>query len=271
MKERVLVFIPMYNCRQQIGRVIRQFRDVPSGLIAEILMLDNRSTDGTLDAAAAAVDTHRPDGLQVTLCRNAVNYSLGGSHKVAFNYALEHHFDYVVVLHGDDQGSISDVVPYLARGDHRAVDSLLGSRFMRGSRLTNYSLLRIVGNRIFNAVFSLVARRWLTDLGSGLNVYKTSFLASRFYLRFPNALTFNYYMILYTVGAGGSFRFFPLSWREEDQASNVRLVRQTIRMLDVVRQYAVNRRRFMTAWHESEKPYSTEVMRQWMASVTASS
>lgn len=271
MNERILVFIPMYNCRRQIGRVIRQFRDVPVGLIDEILMVDNRSTDGTLEAAASAVDEHLPAGIGVTLCRNTANYSLGGSHKVAFDYALDHQFEYVVVLHGDDQGDIRDLVPHLERGNHGTVDSLLGSRFMRGSRLTNYSSLRIVGNRVFNAVFSLIAGRWLTDLGSGLNVYKTSFLRARFYLRFPNALTFNYYMILYTVGSGASFRFFPLSWREEDQASNVRLVRQTMRMLDVIKQYALSRRRFMTAWHAAEQPYTTEIVRQWTGSTQASS
>ncbi len=261
----------MFNCSQQIGRVVRQFRDILPGLFAEILMVDNRSTDRTLDAAAAAIDESALRGTRVTLCRNTTNYSLGGSHKVAFNYALDHGFDYIVVLHGDDQGDIRDLVPCLVRGEHRGVDSLLGSRFMHGARLKNYSTLRIVGNRVFNAAFSIVAGRRLTDLGSGLNVYKTSFLRSRFYLRFPNALTFNYYMILYTVGAGASFRFFPLSWREEDQASNVRLVRQTLRMVSVIKQYALNRGRFMTAWHEAEQPYTTEILRRWTASTQAAS
>lgn len=270
--ERILVFVPMYNCAAQIGRVLRQFVDVPEAMVEEILLVDNRSTDGTLDAAATAADAlhARRGGPAMTLCRNVANYSLGGSHKVAFEYALEHGFDYVIVLHGDDQGDIRDVVPHLKRGAHRQVECLLGSRFMRGSRLTNYSLLRILGNRVFNVVFSGIAGKWLTDLGSGLNVYKRSFLQSRFFLRFPNALTFNYYMILYTVGAGAPFRFFPLSWREEDQASNVKLVRQTMRMIAVIKLYVFDRATFMTAWHQPEQTYPTEIVKRWSATAAVS-
>ena len=33
--------------------------------------------------------------------------------KVAFNYAVKNKFDYVIVLHGDDQGNIHDLLPFL--------------------------------------------------------------------------------------------------------------------------------------------------------------
>lgn len=55
---------------------------------------------------------NRP-AVPVTLLRNDENYGLGGSHKVAFDYALNNAYDYVVVLHGDDQGSIANLLPYL--------------------------------------------------------------------------------------------------------------------------------------------------------------
>ena len=45
----------------------------------------------------------------------------------------------------------------------------------------------------------------------------------KFYLNFPNGLTFNYYLLFYTVAKKLSFKFFPLSWREDDQVSNLNL------------------------------------------------
>jgi len=135
---RILVFIPCYNCEPQIGRVLAQFRDAPAGLFDELLIVDNRSQDHTVDAARAAMQ--QIAGPRVVLVRNEANYGLGGSHKAAFAYAEREGFSHVVVLHGDDQGSIADAVPLLLAGDHLHSDACLGARFMSGSRLIGYSL-----------------------------------------------------------------------------------------------------------------------------------
>jgi Glycosyltransferases involved in cell wall biogenesis len=81
---RNLVFIPMYNCAAQIPRVLAQFDD-PSVMpwVDTVLCVDNRSTDGTLDAARSALE-HCPVPTRVLL-RNDDNYGLGGSHKSPSN------------------------------------------------------------------------------------------------------------------------------------------------------------------------------------------
>ena len=54
MQDRILVFIPCYNCSRQIGRVLAQFRDVAPGLFAKIMVVDNESRDDTAGATASA-------------------------------------------------------------------------------------------------------------------------------------------------------------------------------------------------------------------------
>ncbi len=245
--DRVLVFIPAYRCERQIPRVLAQFDAATQALVEEVVVVDNRSPDAT--AAAAADGLRRLTGVRTTLLRNHENYGLGGSHKVAFDYALDRGMDYVVVLHGDDQGSIADLVPHLRSGAHRGRDCLLGARFMRGSRLEGYSRFRTLGNHAFNALYSAVSRRRLSDLGSGLNLYSTRYLADRDYLRYANDLTFNYYAILAAVAKRADFAFFPLTWREDDQVSNVKLYRQARKTLRLLAQFAWSRRRFMAADH----------------------
>lgn len=66
------------------------------------------------------------------------------------------------------------------------------------------------------------------------------------YERFPDDLTFNYYMLLASVAKGWRFEFFPLSWREEDQVSNVKLTRQALKVLGILCSYVVNRERFLS-------------------------
>ena len=56
---------------------------------------------------------------------------MGGSHKVAFNYAIENNFDYIIVLHGDDQGSISDMIPVLKNGAFKSMTAVLEADLQR--------------------------------------------------------------------------------------------------------------------------------------------
>lgn len=238
---RVLLFVPAYNCAPQIGRVLAQLTPEVLALLGGVVVVDNRSTDGTADAAtealrrlAGAGEADRP---RVRLLRNDENVGLGGSHKVAIQLALDEGFEHVVVLHGDDQADVRDVVPLLQAGVHHEHDALLGSRFMAGSRLRGYSRVRVAGNHVFNVLFSLAARRRLLDLGSGLNVLRTSCFAGGEHLRLADDLTFNYYLILLAARRGWRLHFFPISWREEDQRSNVKMAAQSRKMLRLLGQY----------------------------------
>lgn len=65
--ERILVFIPAYNCAKQITRVLAQFDGIERHF-AEVLVVDNRSPDNTLEAARARRRVGaRSEGIQPTL------------------------------------------------------------------------------------------------------------------------------------------------------------------------------------------------------------
>jgi glycosyltransferase involved in cell wall biosynthesis len=245
---RVLLFIPAYNCAPQIGRVVAQLEAV-KGLIDEVVVVDNQSPDETLERATEAL--RRVDGLSWRVLRNDDNYGLGGSHKVAIAHGLENGFDWLLVLHGDDQADVRDIVPLLESGDQEGVDALLGARFMRGARLQGYSRVRTLGNHVYNLLFSAAGRRRMHDLGSGLNLFRLGAFSGSDgdYLRFADDLTFNYYLSLYMADRGWRQRYFPISWREEDQRSNVNLVRQGMSVLGLLGDFMRDRKRFFATDH----------------------
>ncbi|HTI02929.1 MAG TPA: glycosyltransferase family 2 protein [Acidisoma sp.] len=242
MSDRILLFIPMYNCERQIARVLDQLTPRAQALLSGLIVVDNRSTD-----KGQAVAAERIKSLQIlaNVLMNDGNYGLGGSHKVAFEYALAHAFDYVIVLHGDDQGSIEDILPYLERREHLGLDALLGARFMKGSKLEGYSAVRTLGNYGFNMLYSVVSSYPIKDLGSGLNLYRVGALADRWWLKNANDLTFNYHMMLKSIDRGWKMKFFPLTWRESDQVSNVKLVRQSLRVAEIALRYGAMRRKYL--------------------------
>ena len=222
--EKLLIFIPAYNCEKQVPRVLSQLLD-PHVLpwVGECIVVNNRSTDGTEAAVQDWMARH--PAAPVRLLRNDENYGLGGSHKVAFGYAAAHGYQHLVVLHGDDQGAVADLLPILNDGTYKNYDCCLGSRFMKGSRIKGYSALRVVGNYGFNALFSLVAGKRITDLGSG--------------------------MILALCQLKQRVLFFPISWREEDQVSNNKLTSFGISLLKLCGRYLAGKQKFVTReWRE---------------------
>lgn len=253
-KERILVFIPVYNCEAQIKRVLSKFDESMQDVFTEILIIDNLSSDNTLHNCQETMSNLQ--GFKVTLIQNQHNVNLGGSHKVAFNYAIKNHYDYLIVLHGDDQGDIKDILPYINQGKHKDLDCLLGARFMPGSKLINYSKFRTFGNLAFNYLLSLISFKKLYDLGSGLNMYKVDFLRNKFYYYFPNALTFNYLMILYTLSVKANFEFFPLTWREEDQVSNVKLWKQSKQLFKILWNFCFFRNNLLTHKYTEQEEYN---------------
>ena len=232
---RLLLFIPCYNCEKQITRVLNQLNDEILSYIAEIIIIDNRSTDNTEAVVIDFINSHQL--IPIKLLRNRKNYNLGGSHKVAFHYAIDHGFSHVIVFHGDDQGSIRDLLQILKKRIYREYDCCLGARFMKGSRLYGYSSFRTFGNIVYNWIFSIVLHRQIYDLGSGLNMYATEMLSTLFFEKFPDKLTFNYCMIMAARYYKHRCYFFPISWREEDQVSNVKIVGQAFNVLRMLVKY----------------------------------
>jgi glycosyltransferase involved in cell wall biosynthesis len=214
---KILLAIPCYNCEKQITRVLSAI-DASKVAVHEIWVVDNGSIDSTVSAAESA-KKYLPN---LRIFVNTENISLGGTHKVVFQQAISNGFTHVVILHGDDQASTHEIQGLVTASISSGGKSVLGSRVMTGSQLQGYDIKRIVGNRALNFIYSIFARRNLTDLGSGLNLFRVGDLSSETYLQFGNTLSFNYELILDLVRRRVPFIYFPISWREEDQTSNAR-------------------------------------------------
>lgn len=240
---KTLLFIPMYNCEKQIVRVLAQLDAEIMQYLTEVVVVNNRSTDNGENAAIQFCTSH-PE-LPISILRNDDNYGLGGSHKVAFQYAIDNQFDYVIVLHGDDQGNIRDLLPVLQDGRYQKYDCCLGARFMKGSKLQGYSKFRTFGNFVYDGLYSVGCGFAVKDLGSGLNMYKVSALQSKYYEKYPDNLIFNCCMLMAVRFYKQSKCFFPISWREDDQISNVKMFSQAKKTLWILAQFMANPAGFM--------------------------
>tara|TARA_R110000868_G_scaffold55424_3_gene172293 strand:- start:8522 stop:9274 length:753 start_codon:yes stop_codon:yes gene_type:complete len=210
----VAVFIPSYNCEEQIVRVLEQIKqtDLP------IYFIDNSSKD----SGAMLIRDFCHERPKCKLILHSENYGLGGSFKTAIEIANKYNHDWIIWFHGDDQATLKDCLPLVdGLSSLPQVDAYLGARFMPSSRRLNYSRLREFGNRFFNLLCSLVVRRRVYDIGSGLNIYRTSSLNRLRVEEWPNHIAFDMNLLFHYVSSSRHL-FFPISWREVDQVSNAK-------------------------------------------------
>lgn len=265
-KSSILVLITTYQCEAQVGRVLAQLDNRTAPWVLEVAVIDNRSSDATAQNAQKALEELAPlakkHGVILTMLVNTENFNLGGSHKAGFAYALNKGYQHVVVLHGDDQGDLHDLVPALEQGIHLMHDCVLGSRFMPGSKLGGgYGWFRRFGNYVFLTLFTLFCNRNTWDMGSGLNLYSRKVIEAGDYIFAADNLTFHCYFLLKMFARGRNIVFFPITWREEDQVSNAKLFRQSWEIFRILLSYYFSKQKFLSSEYGTHATcdYKTEI------------
>lgn len=220
-------------------------------MVEEIWVVDNKSIDNTLSVAKQAADTFPFP--KVRVFQNKVNVSLGGTHKIVFREAQKIGATHVLILHGDNQAISAEASTLIQLSKKSNEISILGSRFMKGSNLIGYDTRRIMGNYVLNLIYSLFTFRKLSDLGSGLNLFRISDLRPEIYNNFPNSLGFNYSLILDLTKRKIPFKYIPITWQEENQISNTKNISiffEALRILLFSKNKPTNHGWDATGWKE---------------------
>ena len=148
----ILVIIPAFNEARAIGRVVA---DIPDGLADEVLVVNNASTDETVDnarAAGATVVTEERRGYGSACLRGLA-------------YAAAKQPDVVVFLDGDYSDHPEEMTRLVAPIADDTADFVVGSR-IRGEAEPGALLPQAqVGNRLACALMSAIWGADYTDLG----------------------------------------------------------------------------------------------------------
>ncbi|MDH4226770.1 MAG: glycosyltransferase family 2 protein [Deltaproteobacteria bacterium] len=152
---RVLVIIPAYNEEASIKGVVNDVRaNHPS---ADILVIDDGSSDKTFDRAAAAG--------AVTL-KLPYNLGIGATVQTGFKYALKHNYDIAVQVDGDGQHPAVEIQKLVSVITSGKADLAVGSRFL-GQGNYKPSVARGIGITIFSNIVSYIVGARFTDTTSG--------------------------------------------------------------------------------------------------------
>ena len=176
-KKRLLIFIVAYNAERHIQHVLDR---IPPSIYAdfdyEILLIDDSSTDHTFDFAKRYQSVHRNVRLKVLF--NPENLGYGGNQKLGYHYAIQRHFDAVVLLHGDGQYApelLEEMVSPIFDG---AADIVSGSRMLNkgGARKGGMPLYKFVGNKMLTAIQNVLLGTSLSEFHSGYRAFSVEAL-----------------------------------------------------------------------------------------------
>ncbi|MGD0393435.1 MAG: polyprenol monophosphomannose synthase [Acidimicrobiales bacterium] len=165
----VLVVLPTYNESENIDRVVRRVRRaVPA---ATVLVVDDGSPDGTADIAEQL-------GKQlgnIEVLRRHQKSGLGSAYRAGFRWGLERDFDVCIEMDADLQHepeALPDLIAPLSRG-HGLV---IGSRYVKGGSIPDWSWHRRLLSRWGNIYASVLLGLGVTDSTAGFRAYTASVL-----------------------------------------------------------------------------------------------
>jgi len=147
---RVSVVIPTYN---EAGSIARVLDEIPASLVAEVLVVDAGSTDGTREIAAA-------HGARVI-----VEPRRGYGRACLTGLAAVDHPDTVVFLDGDYSDRPRELGRLIQPIREGAADVVLGSRLAGGLEPGAMPWHAVFGNRLAAALIRRLYGISLTDLG----------------------------------------------------------------------------------------------------------
>ena len=134
MSKRICVIVPTLNEAGTIRQLCTSiFENVPA---ATILIVDDNSTDGTIDEIEDLVKS----GAQIDLVIRPKRLGIGSAHQVGLELAASNGFDIVVTMDADLSHSPEDINRLLEALNEAEV--VIGSRFLPGGGLENWSLYR---------------------------------------------------------------------------------------------------------------------------------
>jgi dolichol-phosphate mannosyltransferase len=165
---RTLVVIPTYNERDHITDVLnRLFAAVESDV--DVMIVDDASPDRTTD-----VVRRHPGASRITLIERPAKLGLGGAYLDAFGRALDEGYEFIVQLDADLSHDPADIPRLLAALG--GADLVIGSRYVPGGRIDNWSRTRRALSRAGNS-YARACFGWaVQDATSGFRAYRADAL-----------------------------------------------------------------------------------------------
>jgi len=209
--KKVVVVMP---ARQAAATLERTFGEIPQDEVDEIILVDDSSTDDTVELARE---------LPLTVIWHPHQVGYGGNQKTCYLEALRRDADVVVMLHPDGQyepGLIPSMIDPIVNGE---ADLVLGSRLMMPGWAIEAGMPRwkFVANRFLTEIENRVMGTTLTEAHTGYRAYSRELLLEVPFLRNSLDFVFDSEVLMQASYMGFRLQEVPARCRYFDEMSSV--------------------------------------------------
>ena len=154
MKPAIYVIIPAYNEESSIAKVISE---IPAGLVTEIVVVDNASTDGTAEVAVGSGATvlRQPERGYGNACLMGISYCRKQTPAP----------DIAVFMDGDYSDFPNEIAAVIQPIIDDKADLVIGSRTLGKRQRGSMTVQQIFGNWLATTLLRLFFKARFTDLG----------------------------------------------------------------------------------------------------------
>lgn len=145
----VSLIIPTRNEAGSIGRVLKE---IPRSIVNEIIVIDGHSKDSTAQEVKALL---RPKDKFILQAKKGFGNAILQGFKMAKG-------DVVIVMNGDGSHNPKNI-PALIKKVKEGNNYVMASRYIRGGRSDDDTLIRFIGNRALTLITNLIHKTHVTD------------------------------------------------------------------------------------------------------------
>ncbi len=187
-RKELLIIIPAYNEEKNIPKVLDQLEKPEITSIADVLVMNDASTDMTGEIVKAR---HH------MLATHVYSLGYGSGLQLGYKYAVRRGYRYVIQMDADGQHDVCNIPGIYKRlkekdESGKYPDIVLASRFMEGSSDFPVSSLKNLAYKMFRIMIRIYTGRRIADPTTGLQgLSRRAFLYysrySQFDERYPDA------------------------------------------------------------------------------------
>jgi|TARA_B110000444_G_scaffold67125_1_gene63075 dolichol-phosphate mannosyltransferase len=205
------IIVPVRNESDNLQSVFDYFSNNLKNLNYEVLIINDYSEDNTLDKIKKLADRHK----EFKVLNNTVK-GLGGAINLGIENAIGTN---VAIMMADESDDINDLVEYNKIMEDENLDAVLGTRFSKESKVTNYPLQKLILNRIFNLFVSLIFWNKYNDYTNAFKIYKKKTLVE---IKPIISESFNIFLEipLKIISRKYKYKIIPINWMGRKKGSS---------------------------------------------------
>lgn len=216
-KIEVTILLPAYNEAGVIGDTVARIRALHPDF--EILVVDDGSTDGTVQEAMTAGANVWP---------HPYNIGNGAAIKTGLRCARG---EWVLMMDADGQHQPEDIARLLEHKDR--YDMVVGAR----TRQSETSSHRDLANWVYNQFASYVTQFKVEDLTSGFRLVRLS-VARQFIYLLPNTFSYPSTLTMGYLRSGLSVKYVPIQTKARIGKSKIKLLKDGTRFFLIIAKIA---------------------------------